>query len=61
MTESFQQRLKVKFAKVLLHVKCTMLYRMETVAVIKKQVGMAKLKMARLALGVTKKDKIKNE
>ena len=41
-------------------VKPTMLYRMETVAVTKRQVGkmeVAELKMVRWALGVTRKDK----
>ena len=41
-----------------------MLYGMETAAMTKRQVGkmkVAELKMVRWALGVTKKDKIKNE
>ena len=41
-----------------------MLYGMKTVAVTEKQMGkmeVAELKMVRLALGVTRKDKIKNE
>ena len=45
-------------------VKPTILYGMETVAVTERQVGkmeVAKLKMVRLALGVTRKDKIRNE
>ena len=45
-------------------VKPTMLYGMETVAVMERQVGkmeVAELKMVRWALGVTKKDKIRNE
>ena len=45
-------------------VRPTMLYGMETVAVTERQVGkmeVAKLKMVRWALGVTRKDKIRNE
>ena len=41
-----------------------MLYEMETVAVTKRQVGKmedAELKMVRWALGVTRKNKIRNE
>ena len=41
-----------------------MFYGMETVAMTEKQVGkidVAELKMVRWALGVTRKDKIKNE
>ena len=41
-----------------------MLYGMETVAVTNRQVGkmeVAKLKMVKWALGVTKKDKIRNK
>ena len=41
-----------------------MLYGMETVAVTERQVGkmeVAELKMVRWALGVTRKDKIRNE
>ena len=41
-----------------------MLYRLETVAVTKKQVEemeVAEMKMLRFAMGVTKKDKIRNE
>ena len=45
-------------------VKPAMLYGMETVAVTERQVGkmeVADLKMVRWALGVTRKDKIRNE
>ena len=45
-------------------VRPAMLYGMETVAVRKRQVGktkVAELKMVRWALGVTRKDKIRNE
>ena len=45
-------------------VRPTMLYGMETVAVTEIQVGkmeVAELKMVRWALGVTRKDKIRNE
>ena len=45
-------------------VRPAMLYRMETLAVTKRQVGkieVADLKMVRWALGVTRKDKIRNE
>ena len=45
-------------------VKPAMLYGMETVAVTERQVGkmeVAELKMVRWALGVTRKDKIRNE
>ena len=45
-------------------VRPAMLYGMETVAVMEKQVGkmeVAELKMGRWALGVTRKDKIRNE
>ena len=45
-------------------VRPAMLYGMETMAVTKRQVGkmeVAELKMVRLALGVTRKDKIRNE
>ena len=45
-------------------VRPTMLYGMETVAVTEKQMGkmeVAELKMVRWALGVTRKDKIRNE
>ena len=45
-------------------IRPAMLYGTETVAMTEKQVGkmeMAELKMLRWALGVTKKDKIKNE
>ena len=45
-------------------VRPTMLYGMETVAVTEKQIGkmeVAELKMVRWALGVTRKDKIRNE
>ena len=45
-------------------VRPTMLYEMETVAVTERQMGkmeVAELKMVRWALGVTRKDKIKNE
>ena len=45
-------------------VRPTMLYGMETVAVTERQVGkmeIAELKMVRWALGVTRKDKIRNE
>ena len=45
-------------------VRPAMLYGMETVAVTKRQVGkmeVAELKMVRWALGVTRKDKIRNE
>ena len=45
-------------------VRQAMLYRMETVAVMERQVGkmeVAELKMVRWTLGVTRKDKIKNE
>ena len=45
-------------------VRPVMLYGMETVAVTERQVGkmkVAELKMVRWALGVTRKDKIRNE
>ena len=45
-------------------VRPSMLYGMETMAVTKRQVGkmkVAELKMVKWALGVTRKDKIKNE
>ena len=45
-------------------VRIAMLYGMETVAVTERQVGkmeVAKLKMVKWALGVTRKDKIRNE
>ena len=45
-------------------VRPTMLYEMETVAVTKRHVGkmeVAELKMVTWALGVTRKDKIRNE
>ena len=45
-------------------VRPTMLYGMETVAVTERQMGkmeIAELKMVRWALGVTRKDKIRNE
>ena len=45
-------------------VRPTMFYGMETVAVMERQVGkmeVAELKMVRWALGVTRKDKIRNE
>ena len=45
-------------------VRPTMLYGMETMAVTERQVGkmeVAELKMVRWALGVTRKDKIRNE
>ena len=45
-------------------VRPTMLYGLETVAVTERQVGkmeVAELKMVRWALGVTRKDKIRNE
>ena len=45
-------------------VRLTILYRMETVAVTERQMGImevAVLKMVRWALGVTRKDKIRNE
>ena len=45
-------------------VRPTMLYRMEAVAVTERQVGkikVAELKMVRWALGVTRKDKIRNK
>ena len=45
-------------------VRPAMLYGMKTVAVTERQVGemeVAELKMARWALGVTRKDKIRNE
>ena len=45
-------------------IRPAMLYEMETVAMTKKQVGemeVAELKMVRWTLGVTKKDKIRNE
>ena len=45
-------------------VRPAMLYGMETVAVTERQVGkmeVAELKMVRWALGVTRKDKIRNE
>ena len=45
-------------------VRPTMLYKMETMAVTERQVGkmeVTELKMVRLALRVTRKDKIRNE
>ena len=45
-------------------VRPAMLYEMETVTVTKRQVGkmeVAELKMVRWALGVTRKNKIRNE
>ena len=45
-------------------VRPAMLYEMETVAMTKRQVGkmeVAQLKKVKCALGVTRKDKIKNE
>ena len=45
-------------------VRPTMLYGMKTVIVTKRQVGkmeVAELQMVRLVLGVTRKDKIRNE
>ena len=45
-------------------VRPTMLYEMETVAMTERQMGkmkVAELKMVRWALGVTRKDKIRNE
>ena len=45
-------------------VRPTVLYGMETVVVTERQMGkmeVADLKMVRLALGVTRKDKIRNE
>ena len=45
-------------------VRPVMLYGMKTEAVTERQVGkmeIAELKMVRLALGVTRKDKIRNE
>ena len=45
-------------------IRPAMLYGMETVAMTEKQVGkmeVAELKMVRWALGVTRKNKIKNE
>ena len=45
-------------------VRSTMLYEMETVAVMERQMGkmeVAELKMVRWALGVTRKEKIRNE
>ena len=55
-------KVKVKMYKSVL--RPTMLYRMETVAVTERQVRkmeVAELKMVRWALGVTRKDKIRNE
>ena len=55
-------KVKVKMYKSVL--RPTMLYGMETVAVTERQVGkmeVAELKMVRWALGVTRKDKVKNE
>ena len=45
-------------------VRPAMVYELETVAVTKKQVGemeVAEMKMLRFAMGVTRKDKIRNE
>ena len=45
-------------------VRPTILYGMETVAVMERQMGkmeVAELKMVRWAMGVTRKDKIRNE
>ena len=55
-------RIKGKICKSV--VRPAMLYEMETVAVTERQVGkmeVAELKMVRWALGVTRKDKIRNE
>ena len=55
-------RVKGKMYKIV--VRSAMLYGMETVAVTEKQLGkmeVADLKMVRWALGVTRKDKIRNE
>ena len=38
-----------------------MVYGLETVAVTKKQMEVTKMKMLRFAMGVTRKDKIRNE
>ena len=42
-------------------VRPAMVYGLETVAVTKKQVEVAEIKMLRFAMGVTRKDKIRNE
>ena len=45
-------------------IRSAILYEMETLAMVEKQVGkmkVAELKMVRWALGVTRKDKIKNK
>ena len=42
-------------------VRPAMVYGLETVAVTKKQVEVAEMKMLRFAMGVTRKDKIRNE
>ena len=55
-------KVKVKMYKSV--VRPAMLYGMETVAVTERQVGkmeVAELKMVRWALGVTRKDNIRNE
>ena len=55
-------KVKSKLYKIV--VRSTMLYGMETVAVTVRQMGkmeVAELKMVRWALGVTRKDKIRNE
>ena len=55
---------KVKGKMYMSVVRPAMLYRMETVAVTERQMGkkeVAELKMVRWALGVTRKDKIRNE
>ena len=55
-------RVKGKMYKIV--VRPAMLYGMETVAVTEKHLGkmeVAELKMVRWALGVTRKDKIRNE
>ena len=62
MTESYQQRFKGKMYKSV--VRPAMLYIMETMAVMERQMEkmeVAELKMVRWALGVTRKDKIRNE
>ena len=62
MTGSYQQGFKSKMYKSV--VRLAMHYEMKTVTVSQRQVGkmeVAELKMVRWALGVTRKDKIRNE
>ena len=63
MTESCQQKLKVKCTKVLLDWPMVMLYGMETVAMTENRWkdGSGKVKNGEMGIGVTRKDNTKNE